>query len=244
MSIAWKVASETLLMKAESPIVLTTSDLGLLADIGANGRGRAPSRATISRWIAELVDSKKLLEVTKGVFINRLGHRDESPAAAAHWIRRGSVVSLSWVLEQAGLTNNFGDTITCVIPTHPSWTKPQIKDRVIPGVATFKFHAMHTDLVDEAAGSAEDRRDLRFSYARATPEKALLDWIYLANDHRSRLQRPPLDIELDRMDRRRLKRLARTMGLEDQLRTWVEQWNAYQGNDQVRSNSANLMLGQ
>lgn len=243
MSVAWKLNAERQLMQADSPIVLTSAVLGLYAETSARESARLPSSATIARWIRELLLGGKLQLITKGVYLNRLGHRDESPAAAAHWIRRGSILSLSWVLEQAWLTNNFGDTFTCVIPTHASWTKPQIKDRVIPGVGTFRFHAMHTDLVDDTVGKPEDLRDLRFAYPRATPEKALMDWICLAHDGRSRLQSPPLDIDVKRLDPRRLKRLAKGMRLQDQLVSWLEQWNAYQRDEQVRDNSSSILLG-
>ena len=38
---------------------------------------------------------------------------------------------------------------------------------------------MPADLVE--AGAVKDARDLRFDYPRTTPEKALLDWLYLGN---------------------------------------------------------------
>jgi hypothetical protein len=64
----------------------------------------------------------------------------------------------------------------------------------------------------------EDRMDLDVKYPRATPEKALLDWLYLGASRYSKIAGPPLDLELERLDASRLRRLARAMGL---LRNWL-----------------------
>jgi hypothetical protein len=54
-------------------------------------------------------------------------------------------------------------------------------------------------------------------YPRATTEKALLDWIYLGDSPRTKLAPPPLDIDLERVHKRRLKRLAERMKLSKQF---------------------------
>lgn len=149
-------------------------------------------------------------------------------------------MTLSWVLEQAGITNNFGDTVTCVIPTDPAWPNPQISDR-ITSAGTFRFFAMPARLLDERAGRLEDIRDLRFDYPRATPEKALLDWIYLGQSPRSRMTPPPFDLEVEALDAGRLQRLAQSMGLELPLQEWIAQYQAYQVDEDVRENSSSRL---
>ncbi len=235
MTAPWKVDAERLLMQATSPPVLTTTMLHLLV---AYGRPDAPSSATFARWVATMAHAGKLREVIKGVYLNQLGHRDVSPAAASHRVRARSVVSLSWVLEQAHITNNFGDTITCVIPTHPSWPTPNVGDRHTKA-GTFRFFAMPADLVE--AGRQEDARDMRFSYPRSTPEKAFLDWLFLGASARSRMTRPPFDLEMDALNGPRLRRLARAMQLTELLRDWMLQYDAYQTDTDVRENSATRM---
>ena len=234
MKSVWKADAERLLMSPDSPSVLKTAMLHVLV---TTGREDAPSAATFSRWVAEMADAGKLQEVIKGVYLNRLGHRDVSPAAASHWVRHRSVVSLSWVLEQGHITNNFGDTITCVIPTEPGWSNPQVGDRRT-AAGTFRFFAMPAHLVDERAGKLDDIRDQRFDYPRATLEKALLDWIYLGASSRSRLTRPPFDLDVGALNRRRLSRLAKTMDLSAKLDDWLRQYDAYQADEDVRENSA------
>lgn len=231
----WKADAERILMSGDSPSVLTTAMLHALV---TTGREDAPAPATFARWIAAMADLGKLQEVIKGVYLNRLGHREVSPAAAAHWVRSRSVVSLSWVLEQAHITNNFGDTITCVIPTDPTWPNPNIGDRITKA-GTFRFFAMPALLVD--SGRLEDIRDLRFDYPRTTPEKALLDWLFLGDSRRSRMTRPPFDLEIQALNMPRMKRVAKAMQLTTVLDAWLAQYEEYQSSKDVQENSATRM---
>lgn len=235
MAAQWKADVERLLMGPDSPTVLTTA---MLHCVATTGRADAPSPATFSRWVSGMAELGKLREVIKGVYLNVLGHRDASPAAASHWVRHRSVVSLSWVLEQANITNNFGDTITCVIPTNATWPNPNVGDRLTKAGA-FRFFAMPARLVD--AGRLEDIRDLRFDYPRTTPEKALLDWVFLGASSRSRMTRPPFDLEIDALDMRRVRRVAKAMEITPELDDWMRQYEEYQSDEDVRENSATRM---
>jgi hypothetical protein len=244
MSESWKVAAERQLMSPESLAVYTTA---MLHSMATSGRMDAPSPATFARWVASLSKTGKLREVVKGVYLNPLGHRDVSPAAAAHWVRHDSVVSLAWVLEQAHVTNNFGDTVTCVIPTHPDLPTPNVGDRMTKA-APFRFFAMPMQLVSADRLMArssrvqfEDVRDVRFDYPRTTPEKALLDWIFLGSSHRSRMTRPPFDLQIESLSMPRLRRLANAMSLMPMLDDWLRQYEAYQASEDVRENSATRM---
>ncbi|HSV50526.1 MAG TPA: hypothetical protein VLJ57_00315 [Burkholderiaceae bacterium] len=235
MNTHWKADAERLLMNTGSPSVLTTA---MLHSLVTTGRADAPSPATFARWVSTMADFGKLQEVIKGVYLNRLGHREVSPAAAAHWVRSRSVVSLSWVLEQAHITNNFGDTITCVIPTDATWPTPNVGDRVTKA-GTFRFFAMPARLVD--VGRVEDIRDTQFDYPRTTPEKALLDWLFLGASPRSRMTRPPFDLEIGALDTRRLRRVAKAMQLTSVLDDWVRLYEEYQSSEDVRENAATRM---
>ena len=225
---------ERLLMQSQSPSVLTTAMLHALA---TSGRLDAPSSASFTRWVASLAVAGKLQEVIRGVYLNCLGHRELSPAAASHWVRARSVVSLAWVLEQAHITNNFGDTVTCIVPTEPGWPNPQIGDRkTVAG--SFRFFAMPASLVDERAGQLKDIRDPRFDYPRTTPEKALMDWIFLGASPRSRMTRPPYDLDIAALSMPRLRRIAKAMDLVAGLGLWMEQYRAYQSDKDVQDNAA------
>lgn len=234
MKAPWKIEAERLLMGHDSPSVLTTAQLRSIANAYADP---PPAHSTFMRWMAEMVRGGRLKEVIRGVYLNRLGHRGASPAAAANWIRSRSVVGLSWVLEQAHITNNFGDTVTCVIPTDANLPTPQISDRQT-AAGPFRFFAMPAALVDERAGRFEDIRDLRFDYPRTTPEKAFLDWIFLGASHKSRLTRPPYDLDVASLDAARIERIARAMQVEELLAGWMSDYQLYQQDEEVRENSA------
>ncbi len=237
MTAAWKLHAESLLLRGDTPAVLTSGMLQMIASMPGQA---TPPPATFQRWLNDLISAHKLRRVIKGVYLNTMGHRAIRPAAAAGWIRSRSVVSLAWVLEQAGVLNNFGDTVTCVIPTDASWPNPQISDRKTDA-GTFRFFAMPAHLVDERAGALSDIRDLRFDYPSTTPEKALLDWIYLGASSRSRMTRPPFDLAFEALDLRRLRRLAKQMEIVKLFDAWREQWRHYQVDPDVQSNSSSLL---
>ncbi len=218
MTAAWKLFAESGLMKpSRTPTVLPTSTLEMIATVGVPGA--KPSRATITRWVHDLKTAGKIEEVTKGFYLNRIGYPRATAADAAWIVRRSAFVSLTWVLEQAGITNNFGDTITCTVPIHRSLPNPQIIDRRTKA-GTFRFFAMPMDLIKPPGARLEDFRDLAYEYERASPEKAFLDMLYLGRSPRSRMQPPPEDIEFERLVPGKLRRLARTMNLEQALADW------------------------
>ena len=122
------------------------------------------------------------------------------------------------MLGEAGITNNFPDVVTSVLPHergHVSSVRP-----VKAADIEFRFHSMPARFLADRAGEAEDRLDLDVKYPRATPEKALLDWLYLGVSRYSKIAGPPLDLELERLVVSRLRRLAGTMGLTEELAAW------------------------
>ena len=84
----------------------------------------------------------------------------------------------------------------------------------------------------------EDIRDPRFDYPRTTPEKALLDWIYLGASPRSRMTRPPYDLDTGLLNGRRLRRLARKMGLSTHLEALTDERSKYLEDEDVQENGA------
>ncbi len=74
------------------------------------------------------------------------------------------------------------------------------------------------------SGEPDDRLDSSglYTHLRATPEKALVDWLYLGLSPRSRRTLPiRSDIDLNMLDKRRLTRLARAAQLHHQLQGWM-----------------------
>lgn len=225
-------APTAILLGAEAPRVLTIPMLtAILAD-----RRKPPARNTVFRWVRDQVASGVLRPMTRGLYLNQLAAPRPLAAEAAGFIRTGAIVSLQTVLGEAGITNNFPDLVTSVIPHdrgHVSSVRP-----VKAADIEFRFHSMPVRLLNEQAGELEDRLDVDFKYLRATPEKALLDWLYLGASPFSKIAGPPLDIEIERLQTSRLRRLAQSMELVEQLKAWQSRKKEYDLDPDVKENSS------
>jgi hypothetical protein len=233
----WKQEMQSALLAPGAPHVVTTQDLEAYGRITV---GAHASTASLTRWLRTLTDTGALQPVARGVYLNRLAGPAVHAAEAAQYIRRGAVVSLGWVLEQSGALNNFGDTVTCVIPQVPGMAPPKVGERHT-AIAPFRFYAMSARLMEAGAKHLEDVQDLRYGYPRATPERALLDWIYLGNSVRSRLSLPPLDLDLRGMSIVRLRRLAKAMQIDDSWQQWHDRWTAHANAEDVRNNASSAL---
>ena len=234
MKNAGKQVVEKALLAFGAPHVVTTQDLEACFRVSAGVR---PSPATLTRWVRALAETGALQPVSRGVYLNRLAGPAVHAAEAAQYIRRGAVVSLAWVLERSGALNNFGDTVTCVVPQVPGMAPPKVGQRDT-AAGPCRFYAMPHRLLEAGTTRVEDVQDLHYSYPRATPERALLDWIYLGASVRSRLPPPPLDLQLRGMSQPRLARLAKAMGIGEPWRDWHARWSAHEQASDVRENAS------
>lgn len=230
MTARWKLALDNALLTRNVDVWTTTQLLGQ-AMLDPN----PPSKPSFNRWVDEAVESGKLLRVRRGVFLNPIGNRRVHAASAATYIRRNAVPSLSWVLEQDWLLNNFGDVVTCTVPMAPG-----IKLINVAPVKTehgwFRFHTLPWRIHEPDTLPVEDWRDNRVDYPRATPEKAFADWLYLARSPRSWLKRPPYDLEFAELDKKRLARIIKALSLEDIYQEWVAKKNQYDQDPDVIAN--------
>jgi hypothetical protein len=205
----------------------------MLAAVLADRR-KLPARNTLFRWVRNQVAGGALRPMTRGLYLNQLAAPRPAAAEAAGFIRTGAIVSLQTVLGEAGISNNFPDVVTSVLSHergHVSSVRP-----VKAADIEFRFHSMPARLLDDRAGELEDRMDLDVKYPRATAEKALLDWLYLGASKYSKMAGPPLDLELERLVASRLRRLARTMGLTEELAAWRARKKNYDADPDVREN--------
>ncbi len=222
----------TILLDAEAPRVLTVP---MVAAAFADRRKKA-ARNTVFKWIREQIDAGVLRPVTRGLYLNQLARPQPGPAEAASFIRSGAIVSLQTVLGDAGITNSYSDIVTSVLPIRAGVA--QSSRPVMASGIEYRFHVMPAELLDEEAGAVQDRMDLVVLYPRASPEKALLDWIYLGASPRTKLALPPLDIDVARLDKRRLKRLADRMKLSSRLEDYLARKRNYDKDPGVRANAS------
>jgi hypothetical protein len=198
-------------------------------------RRKKAARNTVFKWIRDQTAAGVLRPVTRGLYLNQLARPQPTAAEAASFVRSGAIVSLQTVLGDAGITNSYSDIVTSVLPV--TGRIAQSSRPVVANGSEYRFHAMPVRLLNDEAGDLEDRMNLEVQYPRAMPEKALLDWIYLGDSPRTKLSSPPLDIDLERLDKRRLKRLADRMKLSKQLHEYLARKRDYERNPSVRANT-------
>ena len=138
------------------------------------------------------------------------------------YLRRDAVVSLHTALDEAGVYNNPPAGVTAIVPLDPGPTRPRV-GRIDTQQGPVFIRAMPRRFLE--AGEVEDRLDLDrgTSHPQATAEKALLDWLYLAASPRSTLTSlARYDVDVQQLDRTRLKRLAVKMELQKTFNDWLE----------------------
>jgi hypothetical protein len=193
------------------------------------------SESAVERWIQEAVNANRLQRVVRGLYINRLINPPAQRCEAAVWLRPGAVISLQTVLGDSGVWNNYTDWVTAVVPLSPRYTTPSL-GRFDTTAGTFVFRGLPESVLE--AGRERDRLVAGITYRRATPEAALLHWVYLSNSPRSRMSAPPLDLDLDALDLRRLKRLSQAMRLEEPLHAWRSRIGSQSESRRPRQNAA------
>jgi hypothetical protein len=175
------------------------------------------SKPSVERWIQEAVAANRLQRVVRGLFLNRLITPPAQLCEAAVWLRPGAVISLQTVLGDSGAWNNYTDWVTAVVPLSSRYTTPSLGRLETQG-GTFVFRGMPERVLE--TGAENDRLVTGIDYRRATPEAALLHWLYLSGSSRSRMSTPPSDLDLGELELKRLTRLAAAMRLEADLRSW------------------------
>lgn len=211
----WTTRLELALSDPHALRVLDTRSLYRLAQTAH----RTVSKPSIERWIREALTAQRLQRVVRGLYLNRFLSPAPHLAEAAVWLRPGAVVSLQTVLGDAGVWNNFTDAVTAIVPLSPRTPNPSL-GRLETAAGTFVFRGMPERVLN--AGEEKDRLAQGLSYRRAAPEAAILHWLYLSHSPRSRMALPPMDLDLDDLDRRRLKRLAKAMRLDAALTDWLD----------------------
>lgn len=215
----WQIEFESRLGAATAPPVLSRDLLARMAR-SAHGNRTLPV-SSLSHWLKSAQARGKLPRIQRGLYLNAFRSPPGRLADAAPWLRTDSVVSLNTVLGEAGVLNNISRAITAVVPIESDGPPPQLGRKTTAG-GIFHFFGLPRRILE--AGAADDRLQPGpgIEHARATPEKALLDWLYLAaSPHSHRTWPPRSDVDVSLLDPRRLRRLARAMGMTDILDTWM-----------------------
>ena len=218
----WQEVLERRLADKDAPPVLTRDLLSRLA-LSANNSEPVSAR-TLTYWKSAAVKKRKLRVVQRGVFLNYFRGKPGTLADAGFWYYPDAVVSLNMVLGDAGVLNNPTTIVTAVVPIDRRGVAPSRLGKKKTAAGSFHFFGMPRAMLN--AGALTDRLDQsgRYEHLRASPEKALLDWLYLGNSARSRKTPPPHeDLDLELIDPGRLKRLAKAASMQDDVAVWLSQ---------------------
>lgn len=202
------------------------------------------SRATYYRHMETLVKMGFLAKISKDIYVNLMAVPKVMSNEIAEHIAKGSVITLHSSLNHNGALNNPTRVVTAVIPTTPQGWRggDKLSGRVEP-FGDFWFFRMPEHLVNLKDLDVSDYRVLDVSYQMATPEKALMDWLYMASSPRIKNNEgyPPLDIDLGKLDKHRLARLAKAMHLEIAYLEWLHSKKEYDDSPNVASNMSLAM---
>lgn len=226
LTASWDTRLELRLAEHDAARVLNTVTLFRLA------RHERPqvSRASLERWIHDALAAKRLIRVIRGLYLNRMTSPPAELSEAAAWLRPGAIVSLQTVLGDSGVWNNFTNVATAVVPFSAGSTRPSLGVRKVQA-GQFHFRGMPASVL--TAGNETDRLSEAPGHLRATPEAALMHWIYLAASPRSNMSQPPLDVELEDLNMPRLQRLAKAMGIGSQFTDWLSVKRKYDSSPSV-----------
>ena len=196
------------LQGVEAPRVLSASKL---ISFAKERLGIDLPETTANYNLSSLTRDGLLKNPTRGVYLNMLADPQPTIQELAPHLRAGSVLSLQTVLGQSGVLNNPTPWVTCIVPRSET---SKIAGKMTVGGTVFSFSSMSRDAMCESA--PEIALQPYTAIPTATPEKALLDWLYLAKHSRKWSEPPMFDIDIDMLDDIAMTKLSRMMGIENE----------------------------
>lgn len=215
MSTSWKITAVKLLGDPSAPRVFGRQEL--IAYFQSQSLD-IPLR-TLLRGLHEWENAHLVQRVAQGVYLNSQ-HKFPivAPAEAAHFLRKDAALSLHYVLGNSGVLNNPSHWVTCVLPSSGNKAPTEVE---MDNGLVFRFAYVQDEFFNQ-----QWKHDTLQQYTQvptATPEKALLDLLYLVASPRGskRWSLPPShDWDMDYLDRDRLQRLAHNLNMEEPLRVF------------------------
>ncbi len=218
---AWQSQLKQLLGDTDAPPVLTRD---LIKRYSRSANSNQPVAASsLTYWQRSMIASDNLKPIQRGLFLNCFRAKPGMLADAIAWFHTDAVVSLNTVLGDSGILNNPTTVVTAVVPIDRGRHPPARLGRKMTQAGIVHFFGIPRHILQ--AGKSEDRLEAeeQYEHLRATPEKALLDWIYLGFSPRSRRTPPPgADLDMELLDFRRLRRLVVATKLEQQFAAWLK----------------------
>jgi hypothetical protein len=193
--------------------------------------GIAPGRIAL----AGLVVEGALAPAGHGLYANRAARPAVHPKELVPHLAPDAYVSLHTVLGEHGVANNPSRTVYAIRARDAAARAPDVS--YAAPLSDYRILSMDRDLME--AGAEEDRLEAGGRHRQATPERALCDWILLSGPSGGKLLTPPpLEFDLDDLDRGRIGRLADAMGIAPAMDAWLARHAAAQADPDFSEQTA------
>lgn len=220
---SWKVKALSALSQDHAPRVFNREELSDFL----KAEDCLPEPRTLLRGLREWEQMGLAERVVRGLYLNKRANPMPLPYEAVAKMREGTVLSLHSVLGQAGVLNNPTHWLTVVVPNTATKGPTEI---ALENGSILKLAYMQPELLPTSKDAWYKDAIEPYAHAQtATPEKALLDWLYLASSARGgdRWTLPPMhDLDLSSLNEDRLDRLAKHMKVELNLQELRQAYEA------------------
>jgi hypothetical protein len=217
--------------------IVSSEDLLAVAAAGLVDMTEGTAAVFMNRLGKELVSEGLVAKVRRGLYLNQALDPKPGWEEAARFVRAGAVVSMHTVLGRT-VTNNYSPYVHAVIPMPPSGRCKPIElafdssTQLDPTTKLrFFFYPMPREVIE--AGDEMDRlafgvpgSDMDPPYEEATPEAALVHWLWLGASPSSGVSPPDPQLDLGELDLDRLARLADAVGVRADADDLVERAQA------------------
>lgn len=200
------------------------------------------------RMLTMLESLGAIVKLKRDHYVNMLTFPKITPEELPSIIYPGAVISLHSALMGSGALNNPSRITTAITPTYkPGWNKVKKVISESPFGEAWIFR-IPEDIVLADGVEHDDMFAIGYAYPMATPEKAIVDWIFIAamqerNETKGDLPLgyPPLDIDLDKINIQRLERIAKALGLQVEIAEWLQYKTEHDNNQDVQENRSVAM---
>lgn len=206
------------------------------------------------RVIDQLISVGHLKRVKKDMYANMQAVPAIQNNEIASFLVDDSVITMHSSLYEAGALNNPTRIVTAAVPCYKRGT-PGTFNGIRGAVREFKteigdfwFFNIPAELVTLEGVETYELEKMGITYKMATPEKALMDWIYIGTERnkKKKLDKesdltdftglPPLDIAISVLNTRSLKKIATAMNLTTELNDWLNAKREYDRAQSVMQN--------
>lgn len=206
------------------------------------------------RVIDQLISVGHLKRVKKDLYANFQAVPAIQNNEIATFLVEGSVITMHSSLYEAGALNNPTRIVTASVPCFKRGTEGTFNGirgavrEIKTEVGDFWFFNIPSELVTLEGVEAYEIEKMGITYKMATPEKALMDWVYIGTERskKKKLEKgseltdftglPPLDIAIGVLNIKTLKKIASAMHLSTELNDWLDAKREYDKAQSVMEN--------